>query len=337
MAEITRAPLFRHLRGLPTVHTLYYRRGRLVRSGVGQSFWFRPLTAAIAEVPVDDRELPFLFHGRTSDFADVTVQGTVTYRLIDPVTVGRRIDFTIDLARGTWLRTPLEQLAGLVTELAQQHAFDHLARTPLRAALVDGVDAIRARVRDGLLADERLAGMGVEVVSVRVAAVRPTPEVDKALQLPTREAIQQQADEATFARRALAVEKERAIGENELQTQIELARRTQQLVGQQGANERLRAEEAARSARIEAEGRAERQQIAAQAQAESTRLVKGAEVEAEAARLSAYAALDAMTLLGLAAQELAGALQHVDHLSITPELITPLLARLTAGRSDAAS
>jgi hypothetical protein len=40
--------------------------------GIGQSFWYRPLTAVLSEVPVDDRELPPLFHARTSDFADVT-------------------------------------------------------------------------------------------------------------------------------------------------------------------------------------------------------------------------------------------------------------------------
>ena len=41
---------------------------------------------------------------------------------------------------------------------------------------------------------------------MRVAAVAPTAEMEKALQQPTREAIQQNADEATFQRRALAVE-----------------------------------------------------------------------------------------------------------------------------------
>ena len=57
--------------------------------------------------------------------------------------------------------------------------------------------------------------------------------------------MQQEADRATFERRAVAVERERAIGENELQTQIELARREEQLVAQRGANARREAEEEA--------------------------------------------------------------------------------------------
>nr|WP_284289163.1 hypothetical protein [Angustibacter aerolatus] len=32
------------------------KRGRVRRDGAGQSFWFRPLSVAISEVPVDDRE-----------------------------------------------------------------------------------------------------------------------------------------------------------------------------------------------------------------------------------------------------------------------------------------
>jgi len=49
--------------------------------------------------------------------------------------------------------------------------------------------------------------------------------MEKAMEAPIRECIQQEADEAAFARRALAVEKERAIKENELKNQIELAKR----------------------------------------------------------------------------------------------------------------
>ena len=78
-----------------------------------------------------------------------------------------------------------------------------------------------------------------------MVAVRPEPEVEKALRTPTRERVQQEADKATFERRAVAVERERAIGENELQTQIELARREEQLVIQRGVNTRREAEEAA--------------------------------------------------------------------------------------------
>ena len=35
-------------------------------------------------MPLDDRERALLFHARTADFQDVTVQATVNYRIVDP-------------------------------------------------------------------------------------------------------------------------------------------------------------------------------------------------------------------------------------------------------------
>ena len=84
MADVTRRLHLRHLRGAPTSWVSYTAGGRARKQGTGLSFWYRPLTAVLSEVPVDDRELPLLFHARTEDFADVTVQATVTYRFSDP-------------------------------------------------------------------------------------------------------------------------------------------------------------------------------------------------------------------------------------------------------------
>ena len=84
MAEIHRYPFLRHLRAEPSFHILRFRRGRLVASGRGLAFWFRPLSTSVAEIPMDDRELPFLFHGRAKDFQDTTVQGVITFRVVDP-------------------------------------------------------------------------------------------------------------------------------------------------------------------------------------------------------------------------------------------------------------
>jgi len=68
MADITRVAGLRHLRGSPTAHIRHLRHGRVVHEGISLSFWFRPLNAVLSEIPVDDRELPLLFHARTADF-----------------------------------------------------------------------------------------------------------------------------------------------------------------------------------------------------------------------------------------------------------------------------
>jgi regulator of protease activity HflC (stomatin/prohibitin superfamily) len=335
MADITRYPFVRHLRGTPTTHVRHLRRGSVAHQGVGVSFFFRPLAAVLSEVPVDDRELPLLFHARTEDFQDLAIQATVTYRVSDPVLTGTRLDFAIDPTTGRWRGSPLEQLGGVLTETAQQHALDLVARAPLASVLRNGVAAVRNAVMTGTAADQRLADIGITVVEVRVVALRPEPEMERALQTPTRERVQQDADKATFERRAVAVERERAIGENELTTQIELARREEQLVGQRGANARRTAEEKAAASEIETTSQASRNRQLAEAKADATRLVGAAEGAAETARVDAYRGLDPATLLGLALRELAGNLPAVDTLVLSPDMLTPLLTRLATGNQPA--
>jgi regulator of protease activity HflC (stomatin/prohibitin superfamily) len=334
MAEIRAYPIVRHLRAEPGFHVLRFRRGRLVASGRGLAFWFRPLSTSVAEIPMDDRELPFLFHGRAKDFQDTTVQGVITFRVVDPERVAERVDFALDLRTGATLKQPLEKLAGLLTELAQQFAIAYLAQTDLRHVLAEGVAEIRERIWQGLRGDAALEAMGLEVVTVRVGAVKPVAEVEKALQIPVREAIQQEADEATFRRRAEAVEKERAIQENELQNQIELTRREANLIDRRGENEKKRVTDEAAAAQIAAEAEADRTGIRARAQAGSIEAVEQAKVKAEQDRMEIYRDFPTERLLGLAAQRLAGKLRRIEHLNLTPDLLAGLLTNLVQAGTD---
>jgi regulator of protease activity HflC (stomatin/prohibitin superfamily) len=310
MAEIRRYFVARHLRSEPTVHTLLYRRGKLARSGRGLSFWFRPLVAAVAEVPLDDRDLDIRFEGRSRDFQNVAVQGVIAFRVVDPVVLAERIDFSIDLGSGRWRRSPMEKLQSIVTQLAQQVVWDYLSTHDLRTLLVEGVDETRARIAAALAGEPQLAELGIHVVAVRVSALRPTPDMEKALEMPTRELIQQEADEATFRRRAEAVENERAIQENELHNRIELARREEELVVQDGANRRQEAEQSA----------------------ERVRIAGAAQAEVERGRAELYAGLSPVVTIALVARDTVGDLPDIGQLVVTPDLLTTLAGRLEAAR-----
>lgn len=364
MADIKRYPVVRHLRGTPTLHVRHMKKGNVVHEGVAQSFYFRPLTTVLSEIPVDDRELPLMFHVPTADFQDLAVQATVTYRIVDPEVAATRVDFGIDPETGGWRGRPLDQLAGLLAETSQQHALALLAQMTMREGLAGGVGVVCDRITEGLANDSRLADTGIAVVGVRVIALTPEPEVARALQTMTREDLQQDADKAIFERRAIAVERERAIAENELQTKIELARRDEQLVTQHGLNERRRAEEEVAAAQIAALGAAEtdrvraeaeatrneliahadanRRRVHAEAEAEATRAIGNAaaeraralgmaEADANAARLKAYGELDTATVFALAMKEFAGQLPEIGTINLTPDLITQAIGMLAEG------
>ena len=187
------------------------------------------------------------------------------------------------------------------------------------------------RVAAGLAGEPRLPATGIDVVAVRVVAIRPEAEVERALRTPAREQIQQEADRATYERRAVAVERERTIAENELASQIELARREEQLVEQRGTNTRREAEEHAAADGVRAEAEAARTVRLARAEAEAAREVGAARAEAQAAWLRVHGEVDASTLHALAATRAAENLPRIDSLTLSPDVLTGLLAKL--GRS----
>jgi regulator of protease activity HflC (stomatin/prohibitin superfamily) len=317
MAEIKPYPFARRLRSEASVHIQGFSKGRRTKSGRGLAFWFVPDGTSIAEIPMDDRDLPFLFHNRSKDFQDITVQGVVVWRVANPEELAARVDFSIDLRGGAHLGQPLDQIASLMTGLAQQGAAQYVQSLEVAAILAGGVAPIQARIEAGLTGSARLAEMGLEVVAVRVADISPSAELKQALRTPTFERLQQQADEAMFERRALAVEKERAISQNELSTQIDLARRQEELIAQEGTNATNRAQSEAAARKIAADG-----------EADTIRTIEQARADMEKARTDIYAGLAPGVLLGIAAREFAGKLQKIEHLNVTPDMLGALLGEL---------
>ncbi|WP_342111399.1 SPFH domain-containing protein [Methylobacterium sp. SI9] len=317
MATVRNVGVIAQLRSEASSHIIRFRNGRIRQSGRGLVFWFRPETASISEVPVDDREMTLFVRGRSRDFQAVVVQGTIGWHVVDPELLASRVDFSIDLRTGRLQGQPIERIEARLSGIASQAALNYLGTSPIGGLLDAGLEPLRAVLERALDTAPALAEIGIAAVSVRLTNLAPISELERALQTPTFEALQQKADEATFARRALAVEKERAIAENELATKTELARRETVLITQEAEN-----------ARDRAAGVAEARGLEAAAEAERIRLVEGARVEAEQRRATVYRDMPPAVLLGLAARELAGKLETIEHVSITPDLLAALLGEV---------
>jgi len=317
MAEIKKYGFLRHLRSDANVQIIRYSNGRVVRSGRGIAFWFSPHRTSVAQLPMDDRDMVIFFKGRSKDFQTVVVQGSLTWRVTNPNELGSRVDFSLDLGTGRHIAKPTERIESLITGTAMQVATQYLAEASVHDLLDAGIEPLRLRLEQHLSGPDKFSATGLEVTAVRLSAIAPTAELEKALQTPTFESLQQKADQAVFERRALAVEKERAIAENELQNKTELARRETQLIAQESANAQKRAEGARDAKQIEAEGEASR-----------VRAIEQAHADMEQARVAIFRELPVQVLLGMAARELAAKLNKIDHLNITPELVSSLMSEL---------
>jgi len=308
------------LRSEASSYVIRYRSGRPVRAGRGLAFWFRPQRASIAELPMDDRDTALFVRGRSKDFQEVAVQGRISWRVADPQRLAERVDFTIGLFTGEHKGEPVDQIESRFGGLAHQAAAQYLMERPVRELLDAGLEPLRQRIQAALVDAPALSDIGVETITVRLSSIAPSSELERALQTPTFEAVQQKADEAMFERRALAVDKERAIAENELANKVELARREKQLIAEEADNARARAVAAAEAG-----------QVAADAEAERIRSVESARAEAEQGHMAVYRDVPGEVLLGLAARDFATKLESINELNVTPDLIASLIGEFRKG------
>lgn len=324
MATIRYFGFMAHLRSDASSHVIHYNAGKIVKSGRGLSFWFLPQSASLAELPVDDREMSLFVKGRSKDFQDMAVQGNISWHIANADQTAERIDFTIALTNGILITDSIDKIESRIVGLVNQAAVQYFAEAEVRGLLDAGLDPIRDRIEKALINAQALTDIGIEIVAVRLSKISPSAELERALQTPTFESLQQKADEAVFERRALAVDKERAIAENELANKTELAKRETQLISQEAENTRARAISVAEAGQIEADAEAHR-----------ITTIQGAQSKSESDRIAIYRDLPSHVLMGLAALEFAGKMKGVNNLNVTPDLLSALIGEFGKSNVDA--
>jgi hypothetical protein len=290
--------LVQYYKGEPNVHVIRYRNGKPIAHGPGLTFWYLPFNTTIAAVPVISQDAQFIFNEATRDFQAVAIQGSLAYRLTAPLEAAKALDFTIDPSSGRYRSKDSEKLAQRIINAVQAYTRTHVSALSLEDALTK-VRALAAGVLQAVNTDGALRSLGVLVEGLHFTGVTATPEMRKALEADYREALQQKADQAIYARRAKSVEEERRIKERELETEVELENRKKDLVDMQARNQLALAE---------------------------------AEAKAEELKLSPYGALAPQVLVGLALKEWASAGGQIGNLSITPDMLGQLVGWVAGGR-----
>ncbi len=209
----------RYIKSQPTVHLMQFRRGKLVREGAGLSFFYYSPAATLVAVPVASHDRHFMLELVTADFQSVTVQGQVTYRIAEPRRTAAMMDFSLRPDGKTYASDDPARLGDRVAMQAEVIIQQMLQSLDLKQALRASAQIAR-RAQQELGAQAEVAALGLEILGVSVMGVKPTPDIARALEAEARESNLKAADDAVYARRMSAVEKERAIRENELDTDI---------------------------------------------------------------------------------------------------------------------
>ena len=324
----------------PTTHLLQFRNGRIVRDGPGQAFFYYSPTTSLVAVPIAGTDAPFIFEEVTSDFQTVTIQGQVTYRVSDPKKLAALVNFTLDARGKNYVSDEPQKLPQRVINVVNVLARAELQTLPLRQA-VRASDALVQAVRKGLVESPDMAQLGLEILGLSILAIKPTPETARALEAEMREQLLREADEAIYARRNAAVEQERSIKENELNTEIAVEQKKRQIRETQMEAERAiqqkrhQLEQADMTAKVGLEDK--RKELVALS-------AENAEAEADAraygisATMKALSSVDARVIQALASvgmkpeqliavafQDLAGKADKIGQLNISPDLLRELM------------
>lgn len=310
-----------YLKTSPTTYVLHYQRGRLRRQGTGLAFWYLRPASTIVAVPVASRDVPFVFNETTADFQAVTIQGQLTYRVAEPARLAALLDFSVG-ANGRYLTDDPDKLPERLVHAAQTLARGAVQGHPLREVLATS-DLLVTGLLPALRESEAVRMLGIEVLGVSILAVRPTPEIARALEAEAREAVQRESDEAIYARRNAAVEQERRIKESELNTEITI--RETQMAADIAAEEQ-------RSALIERRSENERKDADARAYALKATLEPIRDADWRTLMAVSAGAGDPKLMIALAFRELAENASKIGELNVTPDLLRSLLASPAAAR-----
>ena len=326
----------------PTDFLLQYKGGQVVREGVGLSFFYYGPTTSLVRVPVGSTDVPFIFEECTADFQTVTVQGQLSYRVTDARKLAQLMNFTLAANGRDYSSEDPQKLAQRLINHAQVLTSSSLRVMALREAL-GGADHLVNTVRSGMQGAEAITSLGIEVLGLSILAIKPTPETARALEAEAREAILRQADEAVFVRRNAAVEQERAIRENELNTEIAVENKKRQIKETQMEAEKsvqqkkreLREAEMATKISLEEQNKSllvlstanTREEADAKAYGISAMMRALSETDPKVLQALTSARLDAAQLVALSFKELAENAGKIGELNISSELLQGLLER----------
>jgi hypothetical protein len=305
----------------PTTYVLQYKHGKVKREGTGLAFMYWAPTSTIVAVPIASADAPFVFNQTTTDFQSITVQGQLTYKVSDARKLASLLDYSLLSNGARASEDPQKLVERLVNELStlSQRV---TGRMTLREALASG-DLLTSEVAAALAESPALAALGVTVLGLSILAIRPTPEMAKALEADAREALSRASDEAIYARRNAAVEQERRIKESELNTEIAVEEKKRQIRETQMAADV--AVEEQRAALIDRRVANDRKDADARAYALEKTLAPVRELDWRTLQMLAAQSGNPASAIALAFQELATNAQKIGELNVSPDLLRALV------------
>lgn len=308
---------FKHYKFQPNEYVLVMKNGKVVKQGVGLSFFCNTLNTGMSVVPTVSFDTFFAFDDLlTSDFQGINIQGDISYIIRDYEKVAGMIDFSYTNKSGyEEKKAEAKQVMGKrITNLAKTSASKFVNARDVKT-VIHAQEELAAFLSEEMASNEAITDLGLDVVTVSILAVSPSLETKRALESATREQILQQQDDAIYKRRNAAIEQERTIKENELNTEIKVAEKEHE-------NEMLRQKNALEEVKLES--KVTKEKADARAYANEVVLKAMEAVNKDILFAILLSGMDSKTLIAKAFNSLAENTDKIGNLNISPDLLETL-------------
>lgn len=327
----------------PTDYVMKVKRGKVVEQGVGLSFFYNTMTTSMMVLPATAFDSSFAYDDiMTSDFQKISVQGDISYIIADYERASRMVDFSYQDNRKQYEETLSEaraKMAKRIVNLTKVYTTKFIGTKKVREA-IQSADELAEALRNALKEDETIQEFGLQILAVSILGILPQPDTRKALEAATREDILKQQDDAIYKRRNAAIEQERVIKENELNTEIRVAEKAKEKKEREMETRRMLQEKQAeldakkisndieleeeRQRLVELQTENERKKSDAKAYDSEVLLRTFAGVDAEIIKALAVSGMDSRSLIAKAFVEIGDKADKIGVLNVSPDLLETL-------------
>ena len=329
----------------PTQYVMKVKNGRVTAQGLGLSFLYDTMKSGILVLPATSLDSPFIFNDiMTADFQSVNIQGDIAYIISNYERAAKVFDFSYkDSPKDRDFE--LTQAAAKVymtkriTNMANILAAKFMAGKDIRQA-VKSAEELAAYLSENMENDKTAAKYGLEIISVSILSISASAETRRALEASAREEILKQQDDAIYKRRNSAIEQERLVKENELNTEIKIAEKEKQKREKEMETKYLVQEkqseldsikmnnditlEKRRAELVDMETENERKRSDAKAYDSEVLLNAFKNVDAELIKALVLTGMDSKALIAKAFVEIGDKADKIGTLSISPDLLETL-------------
>lgn len=327
----------------PTEYVMKVKKGKVIQQGLGLSFFYNTMTTSMIVVPATAFDASFAFDDvMTSDFQSVRVQGDISYTIVDYEKAAKMVNFSYKSSKKEYeeiLNEAKLKMSKQIMNLAKVYVTNFLSTKNVREALVSN-DELAARIRRDMKEDESLRELGLQLLSISILGISAKPETRKALEAATREEILKLQDDAIYKRRNSAIEQERIVKENELNTEIKIAEKEKEKREKEMETKRLIQEKQAEldakkleddivleqemCKLVDLQTENEKKKSDAKAYDSQVLLKTFAGVDKEIVKALAASGMDSRALIAKAFVEIGDKADKIGTLNVSPELLESL-------------